>query len=73
MVIAGVDPPIVLLVPPKVKFPLIKLDNVPLTTKSPSIPIFFLLLSKNQHPMLHSSKSRTFLILSYFILSYMIL
>ena len=46
MVIAGVDPPIVLLVPPKVKFPLIKLDNVPLTTKSPSIPIFFLLLSK---------------------------
>ena len=46
MVIAGVDPPIVLLVPPKVKFPLIKLDNVPLTTKSPSIPIFFLLFSK---------------------------
>ena len=46
MVIAGVDPPIVLLVPPKVKFPLIKLDN--------ALPSYLLMMAHGFRWSLHS-------------------
>ena len=46
MVIAGVDPPIVLLKPLKVKFPLLEFNIVPFTNKLPLIPIFLVLLLK---------------------------